>query len=92
MSQYIPKSFRRFGGNINVKIDLLSYATKADIDKLVSIPVDVSKLSDVIKNDVAKKAVYDKLVAKVNNIGTSRLVLKTKYQTGKAELEKKFLM
>ena len=87
MSQYIPKSFRRFGGNINVKIDLLSYATKADIDKLVSIPVDVSKFSDVIKNDV-KKAVYDKLVAKVNNIGTSRLVLKTKYQTGKAELEK----
>ena len=87
MSQYIPKSFRRFGGNINVKIDLSSYATKADIDKLVSIIV-VSKLSDVIKNDVVKKAVYDKLVAKVNNIGTSRLVLKTKYQTGKAELEK----
>ena len=32
---------------------------------------------------------YDKLVAKVNTIDTSDLVLKTKYNTGKTELEKK---
>ena len=32
---------------------------------------------------------YDKLVAKVNNIDTSDFVLKAKYQTDKAELEKK---
>ena len=32
---------------------------------------------------------YDKLVAKVNNIDTSDFVLKTKYQTGKTELENK---
>ena len=31
----------------------------------------------------------DKLVAKVNNINTSRFVLKTKYDTGKYDLEKK---
>ena len=37
---------------------------KLDIDKLVSFPVDLSKLSDVVKNDVVKKAVYGKLVAK----------------------------
>ena len=49
----------------------------------------MSKLSDVVKNDVVKKAVYDKLVAKVNNIDTSDFVLKTKYQTDKTELEKK---
>ena len=48
----------------------------------------MSKLSDA-KNDVVKKAVYDKLVAKVNNIYTSEFVLKTKYRTDKAELEKK---
>ena len=48
----------------------------------------MSKLSDVVKNDV-KKAVYDELVAKINNIDTSDFVLKTKYQTDKAELEKK---
>ena len=51
------------------------------------VPVDLSKLSDVVKNDVAKKAVYDKLTAKVNNIDTSAFVLKTKYQTNKTELE-----
>ena len=36
-----------------------------------------------------KKTVYDKLVAKVNNIDTSDCIKKTKYQTGKTELEKK---
>ena len=47
----------------------------------------MSKLSNIVKNDV-KKAVYDKLAAKVNNIDTGDFVLKTKYQTDKAELEK----
>ena len=49
----------------------------------------MSKLSVVVKNDVVKKAVYDKLVAKVNNIDTNDFVLKTKCQTDKTELEKK---
>ena len=62
---------------------------KLDIDKLAPVPVDLSKLSDVVKNDVVKKTVYDKLVAKVNNIDTSDFVLKTNYQTDKTELEKK---
>ena len=31
MTQYFPKSFRNFGGNINVKVDLSSYATKTDL-------------------------------------------------------------
>ena len=61
-----------------------------DIDKLVPIPVDLSKLSDVVKNDIVKKTVYNKLVAKVDNIATSDSVLKTKYNTDKTELEKKF--
>ena len=121
MSKHFPKLFRRFGVNINVKVDLSNYATKTDlknvihvdtssfalktkiaslkievdkldIDKLAPIPVDLSKLSDVVKNDAVKKAVYDKLAAKVNNIDTSTSILKTKYQTDKAELEKKTLM
>ena len=116
MSQYFPKSYEPFGGDINVKIDLSDYATKADIknishvdtssfalktnlanlktevdkldiDKLVPAPVDLSKLSDMIKNDVVKKDVYDKLVAKINNIDTSGFVLKIKYDTDKSELE-----
>ena len=52
-------------------------------------PVDLSKLSDVVKNDVVKKTVYDKLVAKVNSIDTSRFVLKTNYDADKKELENK---
>ena len=118
MSQYFPKPFRSFEGNINIKVDLSNYATKTDlknvthvdtssfalktnlaslktevdklgIDKLVPVTVDLSKLSDVVKNDVVKKAVYYKLVAKVNNIDTSDFALKTKYQTDKTALEKK---
>ena len=53
------------------------------------VPVDLGKLSDVVKNDVVKKTVYDQLVAKVNNINTSDFVLKTKYQTDKTKLQKK---
>ena len=49
----------------------------------------MSKRSDVIRNDVVKKAVYEKLAAKVNNIDTSDFVLKTKYETDEAELENK---
>ena len=32
------------------------------------VPIDLSKLSDIVKNEVVEKTVYDKLVAKVNNI------------------------
>ena len=45
--------------NLKTEID------KLDIDKLVPVPVDLSKLSDVVKNDVIKKAEYNKLVNKV---------------------------
>ena len=84
MSQYFPKPFRSFGGNINVKVDLSNYATKTDlknvthvdtssfalktnlvslktevnkldIDKIAPGPVDLGRLSDVVKNDVVKK-------------------------------------
>ena len=62
---------------------------KLDIDKLVPLSVDLSKLSDVVKNVVVKKTEYDKLVGKVNNIDTSGFVLKTKYDADKSELENK---
>ena len=113
MSQYFAKPYEPFGGNINVKVDLSNYATKADIknisnvdtssfalktnlanlktevdkldiDKLVPVLVDLSTLSDVVKNDVVKKDVYNKLVAKVDNINTSGFVSKTKYDTNKS--------
>ena len=69
--------------NLKTEVD------KLDIDKLTPVLVDLSKLGDVVKNDVFKKDVYDKLVAKLDNIDTSDLMLKTKYNTDKTELEKK---
>ena len=118
MSQYFPKPYEPFGGDINLKVDLSNYATKTniknvshvdtsifalktnlanlktevdklDIDKLLPVPVDLSKLSDAVKNNAVKKDVYDKLVAKVNSIDTSGFVLKSKYDADKSELENK---
>ena len=112
MSQYFPKPYEPFGGDINVKVYLSNYATKTDlknvthvdtsrfavktnlaslktevdkldIGKLAPIPFDLSKLSNVVKNDVSKKTVYGKLVAKVNSIDTSEFVLKNKYNADK---------
>ena len=75
-----------------LKTNLASLKTevdKLDIDKLKPVPVDLSKLSDLVKNDVAKKDAYNKLVAKVDNIDTSDFVLKTDYNTKITELENK---
>ena len=68
---------------------LKSRVDKLDIDKLTPVPVDLSKLSEVVKNVVVKKTEYDKLVAKVNNTDTTGFVLKTTYDTDKSDLEKK---
>ena len=94
MSQYFPKPFRS-GRNINVTVDLSKLSTlktevdKLDTDKSKTVSVDLSKLTNVEKNDGVKKAVCDKLVNKVNGIDTSEFVLKTKYDTHKLELESK---
>ena len=56
------------------------------------VPIDLRKLSDVLKNDVVKNTVYDKLVAKVNSIATSRLVSTTKYDADKSEIKLKFVI
>ena len=118
MNKYFPEPYEPFGGDINIKVDLSNYATKADtknithvdtssfalktnvanlktkvdkldIDKLMPVPADLSKLSNVVQSDVLKKAEYNKLLNKVNNIGTSQFILKTKYDEDKLELEKK---
>ena len=38
---------------------------KIDAGKLKTVPVDLDKLSNVVKNDVLKNTEYDKLVAEV---------------------------
>ena len=62
---------------------------KIDVKKWKTVPVHLSKISNVVNNDVVRKTVYNKLVAKVNNIDTSRFVLKTTYDPDKLDLEKK---
>ena len=75
-----------------LKANLASLKTevdKLDIDKLKPVPTDLSKLSNVVKNDVVKKADYNKLVTHVDNIDTSLLVKKTDYNTKITEMEDK---
>ena len=94
MSQYFPKPYEAFSGDINVKVDLSNYAAqsdikntlhvdtssftlktnlanlknevdKLDIDQLVPVPVDVSKLSHAVKNDVIKKTDYSAKITEI---------------------------
>ena len=51
-----------------------SKVDKLDADKLVPVSVDLSKLSDVVKNDVVKKDAYN---AKIKNIEIKYLILLT---------------
>ena len=58
MSQYFPKLFRSFGGNINVKIDLFNYAKKSHIKNISN--VDTSSFA--LKTNLASlKTEVDKL-------------------------------
>ena len=69
------------------KTDLASLkleVNELDIDKLKTVPVDLSKLSNVGDNDVVKKIDYNNLVIKVNAIDTSGFILKAQYSTDKA--------
>ena len=83
MSNYVTKADLKKATGIDTfklaaKSDLTSLKSeveKLDIDKLAPVPVDLSKLSHVVKHDVVKKEVYDKLVAKVNNTVISGFVL-----------------
>ena len=50
---------------MKIKVD------KLDVDKLKPVSVDLSKLSDVVNNDVVKNTEYNELVKKVNNINTT---------------------
>ena len=53
---------------------LKTEAEKLDTNKSMSVPVDLSKLSDVVKNNAFKETTYNKLVAHVNSIDTSGLL------------------
>ena len=50
---------------------LKSDIDKQDIDKLETTPVNLNKLSNIVKIELVKKTVYDELVKKVNTIQTT---------------------
>ena len=91
MSNYATKSDIKIISHVDtscfaLKANLASLKTevdKLDIDELVPVPVGLSKLINLVKNDTVKKTVDDKLVEKVNGTNTSGFVLKTKYETDK---------
>ena len=97
LSNYATKTDMKYVSHIDtssfaLKPNLASLKTKVeklDINKLVPVPVDLNKLSDVVKNDVVRKPAYDKVVAKVNSIDTSGFVLETKHDTDEKELKEK---
>ena len=68
---------------------LKAEADKIDSEKLKTVPVDLTKLSNVVKKDVVKKTEYDKLITKVDNIDTTNFVLKTKYEKDGSDFENK---
>ena len=84
LSNYATKTDLKNLSHVDVssfalKSNLASLKTevdKIDADKLKTVPVDLAKLSNVVKNDVVKKTEYNNLVTKVDIIGTTNFVKK----------------
>ena len=97
LSNYATKTDLKNISHVDVssfalKSNLASLKTevdKLDINKLVPIPVDLSKLSDVVKSDVVKKTEINKLVTKVDNIDTTNYVKQTKYEKDESDFDQK---
>ena len=78
MSQYFPKPFRGFGRNINVKVDPLNYATKADIKNISHVDtsgVAVKRNLANLKTEVHKLDI-DKLVPVPTDLNKLSCVVK----------------
>ena len=79
------------------RTDLTSLKTKVDdldVDKLKTVPVDLSKLRNVSDNNIVKKTVYNKLIIRVNTTITkipsnSGLMTKTQHDSDKKGLTEK---
>ena len=64
MSQYFPKRYEPFGGDINVKVDLSNYTTKTDIKNISHVDTSSFSLQSILaslKTEVDKLDI-DKLV------------------------------
>ena len=75
-----------------LKTNLASLKTevdKIDADKLKTVPVDLAKLSNVVKSDVVKKTEHNSFKTKVGSIDTTNFVLKTKHDSEVGDLKLK---
>ena len=78
MSQYVPKPYQPFGGDINVKVDLSNYATKTDIKNILHIDTSSFALKPnlaSLKTEVDKLDI-DKLVPVLVDLCKQRDVVK----------------
>ena len=83
------------------RVDVISFASKTnlaslktevnkiDAGKLRTVPVDLAKLSNVVKNDVVRKTEYSSLKTKVDSIDMTNFVLNTKYEKDGLDFEDK---
>ena len=87
MSQYFPKPYKPFGGNINVRVDLSNYATKADIKNITHIDTSNFALktnlanlkSEVDKLDIDKLKPIPTNLGKLSDVVKNDVVKKTDY-------------
>ena len=87
MSQHFPKPYEPFGGNINVKIDLSNYATKADIKNILHVDTSsfalktnlVNLKSEVDKLDIDKLKPVPTDLHKLSDVVKNDVVKKTDY-------------
>ena len=87
MSEYFPKPLRSYRENINVKVDLSNYATKADIKNIThvdtsgfSLKTNLANLkTEVDKLDIDKLTPLPDDVNKLSNVVTSEVVKKNTY-------------
>ena len=87
MSQYFPKQYEPFEGDINVKVDLCNYARKTDLKNMS--PIDISSFAlksnlanlktEVDKLDIDKLAPVPNDLAKLSNVVKNNVVKKSEY-------------
>ena len=70
MSNFFPKPYKRFGKNINVKVDLSNYVTKTDIKNISHIDTSTFALKTNLANlkTEVDKLDIDKLKSLPNNL------------------------
>ena len=78
-----------FPSKTNNLTALKTEVDKIDTDKLKTVPDDLAKLSNVVKNDVVKKTEYNTLKSKVDAVDASNYVSRTKYEKDGSEFEDK---